>query len=62
MVEQHIQFNDGDAYDRSMGVWSQLAGEVFLDWLAPSTGLRWIDIGWRYRRFHRIDLQTLRSD
>jgi ubiquinone/menaquinone biosynthesis C-methylase UbiE len=25
--------------------WSQLAGRVFLDWLAPSSGLRWIDIG-----------------
>ena len=28
-----------------MGVWSQLAGQVFLDWLALPTGLRWIDIG-----------------
>jgi ubiquinone/menaquinone biosynthesis C-methylase UbiE len=28
-----------------MGVWSRLAGEVFLDWLAPPSGLRWIDIG-----------------
>jgi ubiquinone/menaquinone biosynthesis C-methylase UbiE len=28
-----------------MGAWSQLVGEVFLDWLAPRPGLRWIDIG-----------------
>jgi SAM-dependent methyltransferase len=28
-----------------MGVWSSLAGEVFLDWLAPAAGLRWIDVG-----------------
>ena len=28
-----------------MGVWSQLVGEVFLDWLAPETGLRWLDVG-----------------
>jgi ubiquinone/menaquinone biosynthesis C-methylase UbiE len=28
-----------------MGVWSQLAGNVFLDWLAPRPGLRWIDVG-----------------
>ena len=28
-----------------MGIWSQLAGQVFLDWLAPSSGLRWIDVG-----------------
>lgn len=45
MVEQSIQFNDGDVYERTMGVWSRLAGEVFLDWLAPASGLRWIDVG-----------------
>lgn len=28
-----------------MGAWSRLAGEVFLDWLAPAPGLRWADIG-----------------
>src|SRR5215470_10789385 len=28
-----------------MGTWSRAAGEIFLDWLAPSRGLRWIDIG-----------------
>jgi len=28
-----------------MGPWSQLVGEVFLDWLVPQPGLRWIDIG-----------------
>src|SRR5213592_4288965 len=28
-----------------MGVWSRLAGEVFLEWLAPERALRWIDIG-----------------
>ncbi len=28
-----------------MGAWSRLAGEIFLDWLAPRSGLRWIDIG-----------------
>ena len=28
-----------------MGSWSRLAGEVFLDWLAPPPGLRWIDVG-----------------
>ena len=45
MAEQQIRFNDGAAYERMMGVWSRLAGEVFLDWLAPPSGLRWIDIG-----------------
>ena len=28
-----------------MGKWSQLAGERFLDWLAPASGLRWLDVG-----------------
>ena len=28
-----------------MGRWSQLAGETFLDWLAPRSGLRWLDVG-----------------
>jgi SAM-dependent methyltransferase len=45
MIDQSIHFNDGDSYERTMGVWSRLAGEDFLDWLAPSPGLRWIDVG-----------------
>ena len=28
-----------------MGVWSQLVGTHFLEWLNPSGGLNWIDIG-----------------
>ena len=45
MVEQKIRFDDGAAYEQMMGIWSRFAGEVFLDWLAPPSGLRWIDIG-----------------
>ena len=44
MAEPQIRFTDGAAYERMMGVWSRLAGEVFIDWLAPRAGLRWIDI------------------
>jgi SAM-dependent methyltransferase len=44
MTDQ-IQFNDGASYERFMGKWSQLAGEGFLDWLAPKAGLRWLDVG-----------------
>jgi len=40
-----ISFDDGTAYERMMGTWSQLAGDVFLSWLAPEPGLRWIDMG-----------------
>jgi SAM-dependent methyltransferase len=28
-----------------MGMWSRLAGEAFLDWLAPKSGSRWLDVG-----------------
>ena len=44
-MTQSIQFDDGAAYERYMGKWSQLAGETFLDWLAPHPGLRWLDVG-----------------
>lgn len=44
MTDQ-IRFDDGDAYERYMGEWSRLAGESFLDWLAPAPGLRWLDVG-----------------
>jgi len=45
MVEQRIRYDDGAAYERYMGNWTRLAGEVFLEWLAPLPGLRWIDVG-----------------
>lgn len=45
MTTPSIRFDDGAAYERFMGVWSRLVGEVFLDWLAPRAGLRWLDVG-----------------
>jgi len=45
MAEPQIRFDDGAAYERMMGVWSSLAGEVFLDWLKLPAGLRCIDVG-----------------
>jgi len=45
MTDHQIRFEDGAAYDRMMGTWSRLVGDVFLDWLAPRPGLRWIDVG-----------------
>src|ERR1044072_6665565 len=45
MATDEIRFNDGAAYERYMGVWSRLAGDAFLDWLAPRPGLRWLDVG-----------------
>lgn len=40
-----IRFDDGAAYERYMGVWSQSAGERFLDWLAAESGWSWLDVG-----------------
>lgn len=40
-----IRFDDGAAYERYMGRWSQLVGAEFLAWLAPPPGLRWLDVG-----------------
>jgi len=45
MAEPQIRFDDGASYERGMGTWSRLAGDVFLDWLAPRPGLRWVDVG-----------------
>ena len=45
MADTPIVFTDGAAYERFMGAWSRLVGDVFLDWVAPRTGLRWADIG-----------------
>jgi ubiquinone/menaquinone biosynthesis C-methylase UbiE len=44
-MDPQIRFNDGAAYERMMGAWSRIAGEVFLDWVAPAKNLTWVDIG-----------------
>jgi len=45
MSEPQVRFDDGAAYEGFMGVWSRLAGEEFLSWLAPPSGGRWVDVG-----------------
>ena len=45
MTDQTIRFDDGAAYERFMGKWSQSAGETFLPWVAPEADLRWLDVG-----------------
>ena len=45
MVELAHSFDDSAAYERFMGRWSRAAGAVFLDWMAPPTDVRWLDIG-----------------
>ena len=45
MSEKKIVYNDGSAYGKMMGVWSQLLGTQFIEWLNPTDGQSWIDIG-----------------
>ena len=45
MHDQNFKFEDGEAYEQTMGIWSQLVGFKFLQWLSPSINQRWIDVG-----------------
>ena len=45
MSNSKIKFDDGEAYERMMGVWSRYVGEKFLDWLSLPSGKWWADIG-----------------
>jgi len=38
-------FTDGEAHERLMGRWSRLVGDIFLDWLGATEGMRWLDGG-----------------
>ena len=38
-------WESGDSYEYYMGRWSRLVAESFIDWLSPSSGLKWLDIG-----------------
>ena len=44
-MAEAIRFEDGAGYERMMGTWSRIAGATFLDWVAPPSGLRWLDVG-----------------
>jgi hypothetical protein len=48
MAELQICFDDGAAYERMMGAWIRLAGEIFIDWLSPRSDLRWRLVGRRH--------------
>ena len=41
---QEIKFQDGESYEKWMGVWTQLVGDQFLDWLSPETAKAWLDL------------------
>jgi len=45
MSESTIRFDDAQAYENYMGIWSRSAGGQFLEWLSPVSGQAWADIG-----------------
>ena len=45
MADTTTVFNSADDYELFMGRWSRAIGERFLDWLAPTPGARWLDVG-----------------
>ena len=45
MSEKTIVYNNGSAYEKMMGVWSQFLGTQFIEQLNPASGQSWIDIG-----------------
>src|SRR6187200_3609252 len=45
MAEDTQRFSDGTSYEQFMGRWTRAIGTIFLDWLAPPTDARWLDIG-----------------
>ena len=57
MSEQPIKFDDGEAYEHGMGIYSRLVGTEFLDWLAPAPALRWVDVGCGNGAFTELLLQ-----
>jgi len=38
-------WESGDPYEYFMGRWSRRIAQSFIDWLAPATGLKWLDVG-----------------
>ena len=45
MAELPQRLDESAAYERFMGRWSRAVGAVFLDWVAPPAGARWLDVG-----------------
>jgi len=38
-------WQSGNPYEYFMGRWSRLVADVFIDWISPEAGLRWLDVG-----------------
>ncbi|HVE48129.1 MAG TPA: methyltransferase domain-containing protein [Casimicrobiaceae bacterium] len=40
-----VRFDDSEAYERFMGPWSRAVAPTFIEWLAVSDGMHWLDVG-----------------
>ncbi|MGI9076372.1 MAG: class I SAM-dependent methyltransferase [Gemmatimonadaceae bacterium] len=53
-----LHFTDGDAYERFMGRWSRAVGRVFLEWVAPPSHARCLEVGCGTGVFTEVLLDT----
>jgi|RhiMethySRZTD1v2_1073278.scaffolds.fasta_scaffold39863_4 ubiquinone/menaquinone biosynthesis C-methylase UbiE len=44
-MDDTLKFTGSEGYERLVGRWSTVVGDVFLDWLAAPSGMRWLDVG-----------------
>jgi ubiquinone/menaquinone biosynthesis C-methylase UbiE len=58
MPEVTVVFDAADQYEQVMGEWSRGAGKMFLDWLSPRPGLRWLDVGCGTGAFSEVIMAT----
>jgi ubiquinone/menaquinone biosynthesis C-methylase UbiE len=58
MAEVEHSFDDSAAYERFVGRWGRAAGADFLDWVAPPSGARWLDVGCGTGLFTELILDT----
>lgn len=57
-MAQDTRFSDGAAYERYMGRWTRAVGAIFLEWVAPPAGARWLDVGCGTGVFTELVLDT----
>jgi SAM-dependent methyltransferase len=58
VAEQSLSFDDGAAYERAMGRWSRAVAPAFLDWVAPPSGARWLEVGCGTGVFTELVVET----
>ena len=49
-----MEFNDVYSYEKSMGTWSALIGNHFIDWLKPRRESKWLDVSCGNGAFSRL--------